>query len=641
MKRTLVVLGAVVGLFSFFGGVAQAETCPLDSNTAYAATESRAVYMVTDTCERKIFTNPAVYFSYFESWDDIHRVDETVVASVPLALDQMIPYGPLATFQNGSILKVPDDAKVYVLIQKELHWISTEEVYRAYGFTFDKVEIVTQELVDTFEFGVPFNDPERLPAFIAVQYAGDEAVYLVVPTIGGTNIKQHIVDEDVFRALDYRFDRVVEIPETFSMISGDDITNAEMVEEIILFTGKTQGDLPFFSGNDIARLYSVLDLPTPSTELLESVMSPSTGYTLEGTSMFVDEYFGISMANPLMWDVYVEDMADGTQGLDTEFTFSPPADAGCVKTATADAGESCDGFALALLSVYSTDKDLDIFAGSFSAGFESTLGEYGEFTNVSIDPSRFGGHETIVLTYSINMQGIERLVELNIMKIGHVGFVFMAVTDESVWETYAPSFDAMRSSFTHTALSSDARLDSLSSDAQVTESSLGSMSHLIDNTFHFSFDTKTPHAITALSLDTESAFAKAGLFSKSYVVNISDYTTSELSAAAFLIVGIEPTPRTYEEHVAYMPPGWVQSLSDLGVTDFQYLQYEEVGSKEEGEALSTHIVLEVYGDIEMHAMSVETVIDNTLYTVVLYASEEDLLAVYPLYEEIVSSFTFH
>ena len=87
---------------------------------------SNVVYLI-DGSSRKTIPSEAVYFSWFASWDSVQTVSQDTLNSYSLSGS--------ATFAPGSLVKMTNDPKVYVVGEDgKLHWITSQTVaYTIYG----------------------------------------------------------------------------------------------------------------------------------------------------------------------------------------------------------------------------------------------------------------------------------------------------------------------------------------------------------------------------------------------------------------------------------------------------------------------------------------------------------------------------
>lgn len=162
-------------------GIQKAETvlplelCKFALGRPIKSKDSPAVYLVEKShdenglvredipCAKRIFTNPAKYFSYFSSWKDIQLVSKSDLESIPNDTLRFIPFGPRFTPLEGTLFKTMSDSKVYIFFGAEKHWIETETVFRAAGYLFNWVKTVVNTVSDAIPSGKTITLPSEIP----------------------------------------------------------------------------------------------------------------------------------------------------------------------------------------------------------------------------------------------------------------------------------------------------------------------------------------------------------------------------------------------------------------------------------------------------------------------------------------------
>ncbi len=212
------------------------DACPLVVGKAYKTTDASSVYMVTDAhaadgtvrdaqCTKRAFTNADVYFTYFDSWDDVIE-DDTIGTLTDDALGFM-PWGPQYDPQYGALVKVVSDAKVYLLLGEEKFWITSEDVFTALGYAWSWIEDVDVRLLDDYTAREEITATAVHPNYTLVKYADGPEVYRLEPDSvnAGKTVKRYIPNESVFEALTYRWDRIVTIPATEQYEDGEPLSD--------------------------------------------------------------------------------------------------------------------------------------------------------------------------------------------------------------------------------------------------------------------------------------------------------------------------------------------------------------------------------------------------------------------------------
>lgn len=192
--------------------------CPLSEEGAYKYEGSAAVYYVTISCEKRPFSSPAKFFSYFNSWDAVQIADKASIMKIDDDSLGFMPWGPLWDPQWGALVKHPGDPKVYLLLGEEKYWITSEVVFEAlYGeIGWSWIEDVDPKLLDAYVTASEIDYTDHHPNYTVIKYANNSAVYRLEPdpTDSSKQVKRHVKNEKAFEALGFRWDRIVTISDS-------------------------------------------------------------------------------------------------------------------------------------------------------------------------------------------------------------------------------------------------------------------------------------------------------------------------------------------------------------------------------------------------------------------------------------------
>jgi hypothetical protein len=207
----------------------EATGCLLDSEMAYRTPQSNAVYYITTACTKRPFQRSDVYFTYFTSWNDVQLTDTKTLATIPEDLLGFMPWGPLYNPTSGALIKIPNDAKVYFLLDETIYHIANEAaaMYQ-FGPNWNTwIDTVDPRLKDTYSMSsIVLDSSTRLDGML-ISYVNDNNIYRI-ETVQGKQVKRWIENEIIFEALDYRFDRVVTIPSSEVYPDGDVISMSDI-----------------------------------------------------------------------------------------------------------------------------------------------------------------------------------------------------------------------------------------------------------------------------------------------------------------------------------------------------------------------------------------------------------------------------
>lgn len=194
-------------------------SCPLNLTKAYRAAGRRSVYYITPNCTKRPFSSPRIFFTYFTSWSDVIVTTESILNSVPNDRLGFMPLGPVFNPQYGALVKVLDDAKVYVLVGGVKRWIISEAVLRGLYYQTSWIEDVDSRVLDRFPAGGEIPNTTEHPNYTVIKFVGSPRVYRLQD-----GKKRHIANEAAFNRLGYRWDRIVVLPVgSFNYPDGDSL----------------------------------------------------------------------------------------------------------------------------------------------------------------------------------------------------------------------------------------------------------------------------------------------------------------------------------------------------------------------------------------------------------------------------------
>lgn len=136
-----------------------------------------------------------------------------------------------ATFDypDGTLIKLPDSPKVYVIIDGEKKWIPIPEVFTQLGYEWTDIKVVNQAQLDIF---LDFEDN-------LIRLMNDFKVFLVV-----NGMKRHIPNPTVF--LDYGF--------SWDDVKDVDETTMNRYRSAILLKETNTNDVYFLNGQGVRKL---------------------------------------------------------------------------------------------------------------------------------------------------------------------------------------------------------------------------------------------------------------------------------------------------------------------------------------------------------------------------------------------------
>lgn len=251
---------------------AQGAACSLTPERPYRTPLDNTVYLVTTECTKRPFFNPAVFLSHFSSWNEVVFVEQPDLDAIPKDPLNFVPWGPLRTFKNGSLVKITSNPSVYLLEDGKAFTLATEDAFKAFGYSFDQIEDVTQKTLDRFAIqSSPLTSGKDAPPSLVFKYPNNPDVFI---------LKQE--DSKLVKA------RLNSMDEVNSISRGDRI--ATLSSDVLFSDAGTTKPIsdsipPVISSIRLGTSASSTSLTVPVSELIATDNIGVTGYLLtEATS---------------------------------------------------------------------------------------------------------------------------------------------------------------------------------------------------------------------------------------------------------------------------------------------------------------------------------------------------------------------
>jgi len=205
----------------------KAVACPLTTNKAYSFKKSRAVFYVTSNCTKRPFSRPDIFFTYFNSWSDVVVLsDIKLLNQIPNDAIGFMPWGPKYDPKYGALVKIVSDAKVYLLLGAKRYWITDANVFNLLKYSWKWIEDISEELLNKYEIGSEITETDKHPSYTLIKYKNNPKVYRLEPnpTDETKQVKRYIKNEKVFKALNFRWDRIVTVDDNEIYSDGEVMT---------------------------------------------------------------------------------------------------------------------------------------------------------------------------------------------------------------------------------------------------------------------------------------------------------------------------------------------------------------------------------------------------------------------------------
>ncbi|MBT4121304.1 MAG: hypothetical protein HOA57_03575 [Candidatus Magasanikbacteria bacterium] len=201
------------------------DICSLTQKQSYKHSQSTSVYYITEDCTKRAFKRSDVFFTYFDSWDDVMTTTKTKLDSITDDTLGFMPYGPKYDPKYGALVKIVTDPKVYLLLGTEKYWITSETVFTTLNYAWNWIEDVATGLLDKYTVGSEITYTNHHPNYTLIKYEDSSKVYRLEPDPedANTQVKRWITDEPTFESLNFRWDRIVTIDNTEGYPDGEDL----------------------------------------------------------------------------------------------------------------------------------------------------------------------------------------------------------------------------------------------------------------------------------------------------------------------------------------------------------------------------------------------------------------------------------
>ncbi|MFB6182097.1 MAG: Kazal-type serine protease inhibitor domain-containing protein, partial [Candidatus Magasanikbacteria bacterium] len=220
-------------------GTTEEETtgsCPLEEGEPYTHLDTSSVWLITEDCTKRPFQSKRIFNTYFDSFASINSVAESKLNQVLDDSAGFVPYGPkskeMGLFKGGSLVKIPSDNRVYLLLGNKKYWITEEKVFNELNYKWNWIQDVAPSLLDRYESAGKIDYTDHHPVGTLIKYPDSNKVYRIDKGAFGNLVKRHIKNEKVFEALGFRFDRIVTVDPSEEYETGKPITMNNFPDDI-------------------------------------------------------------------------------------------------------------------------------------------------------------------------------------------------------------------------------------------------------------------------------------------------------------------------------------------------------------------------------------------------------------------------
>lgn len=177
--------------------------------------DTTTVWLQTRKCTKRAFKNSKMFFTYFNSWNEVVSLDKNELENIQNDEAGFVPLGPKAKekglTKGGALVKIPSDPRVYLLLGDKKYWITKEKVFNELNYKWSWIQDVAPQLLEKYKSAGEIDFTDHHPVNSLIKYPDSNKVYKLERGSDKDIVKRHIADEKVFKKLGYRFDRVVTI----------------------------------------------------------------------------------------------------------------------------------------------------------------------------------------------------------------------------------------------------------------------------------------------------------------------------------------------------------------------------------------------------------------------------------------------
>ena len=124
--------------------------CSLTKGKAYKTKNNPTVYYLTEDCTKRAFRNPANYFHYFTSWNQVKVITNVELNNIVNDKTYFMTLDQNQSLKEDSLIKTSNDPKVYIIQNNERHLIPNEIIFEANGFKWNNILDVDYDLLDKY-----------------------------------------------------------------------------------------------------------------------------------------------------------------------------------------------------------------------------------------------------------------------------------------------------------------------------------------------------------------------------------------------------------------------------------------------------------------------------------------------------------
>ena len=108
--------------------------------------------LVDDTWKqvKRAFRNPATYFHYFTSWNQVKVITNVELNNIVNDKTYFMTLDQNQSLKEDSLIKTSNDPKVYIIQNNERHLIPNEIIFEANGFKWNNILDVDYDLLDKY-----------------------------------------------------------------------------------------------------------------------------------------------------------------------------------------------------------------------------------------------------------------------------------------------------------------------------------------------------------------------------------------------------------------------------------------------------------------------------------------------------------
>lgn len=127
-------------------------SCPLPIGNVYENIDTNTYFYVTPACTKRIFDSKNVLESYGDLLGRPFLTTSPILDRIPSDIVALMPWGPAFTPNDGDLVKLANDPRVFLLQDGKRYWIASEDVFLERNYQWHAIAEVDIKTLDQFSY---------------------------------------------------------------------------------------------------------------------------------------------------------------------------------------------------------------------------------------------------------------------------------------------------------------------------------------------------------------------------------------------------------------------------------------------------------------------------------------------------------